>query len=104
MSLEQRVTTLENQNRETNERLDNIEISVKNTQKDIQKLFLHSAKHELAIESFRQETRQRFEKIDERFEKIDERFDKIDERFDKIDERFDKIEDTLAIIVNHLQT
>ena len=96
MSLEQRVTTLENQNRETNERLDNIEISVKNTQKDIQKLFLHSAKHELAIESFRQETRQRFEKIDERFEKIDE-------RFDKIDERFDKIEDTLAIIVNHLQ-
>ena len=89
MSLAQRVTILENQNRETNERLNNIEISVKNTQKDVQKLFLHSARHELAIESFKQETR--------------ERFDKMDERFDKIDERFEKIEDTLAIIVNHLQ-
>ena len=53
MSLEQRVTTLENQNSELNERLGGIEISVKNTQKDIQKLFLHSAKHEHAIESFR---------------------------------------------------
>lgn len=61
MSLEQRVTTLENQNSEINERLGGIEISVKNTQKDIQKLFLHSAKHEQAIESFRQETREHFD-------------------------------------------
>ena len=89
MSLEQRVTTLENQNSEINERLGGIEISVKNTQKDIPKLFLNSAKHEQAIESFRQETR--------------ERFDQKDKRFDQMDERFEKIEDTLAIIVNHLQ-
>ena len=61
MSLEQRVMTLENQNSEISERLGGIEISVKNTQKDIQKLFLHSAKHEQAIESFRQKTLERFD-------------------------------------------
>lgn len=38
MGLEQRVNTLENQNREINERLGGIEISVKNTQKDVQSL------------------------------------------------------------------
>ena len=38
MGLEQRINTLENQNREINERLSGIEISVKNTQKDIQSL------------------------------------------------------------------
>ena len=38
ISLKQRVTTLENQNREINECLGGIEISVKNTQKDIQSL------------------------------------------------------------------
>ena len=62
MSLEQRVTRPENQNSEINERLGGIEISVKNTQKDIQKSFLHSAMHEQAIESFRQETREQTNK------------------------------------------
>ena len=110
MSLEQRVTILENQNRETNERLNNIEISVKNTQDGVKQLFLHSLKHERQIEALDQKVDRleekmdkRFEQIDERFEQIDERFEQIDKRFDKIDERFDKVEDTLAIIVNHLQ-
>ena len=93
MSLEQRVTTLESQSREINERLGSIEISVKNTQKDIQKLFLHSARHEQQIEALNQ--------------KVDRRFDQLQaeqaEFKQETHERFDKIENTLAIIVNHLQ-
>ena len=93
MSLEQRVTTLENQNCVINERLGSIEISVKNTQKDIQKLFLHSARHEQQIEALNQ--------------KVDRRFDQLlaeqAEFKQETRERFDKIEDTLAIIVNHFQ-
>ncbi|WP_448215746.1 hypothetical protein [Endozoicomonas sp. 2B-B] len=101
-----------------------IEVSVKNSQDDIRKLYLHSARQEIAIESLdekidanQQENRERFDKIDANLQENRERFDKIEanqqenlERFDKIyanqqenRERFDKIEDTLAIIVNHLQ-
>ena len=71
MRIEQRVITLENQQSETNERLerlehkvDRIEISVKNTQDGVKNLFLHSAKHERQIESLRQETRERFDQLE----------------------------------------
>ncbi|WP_257294885.1 hypothetical protein [Endozoicomonas sp. YOMI1] len=108
-----------------------IETSVKNSQNDIKKLFLHSVRHEIAIETLnkkvdanQQENRERFnrienrldivddrldqvddrlDKIDNRLDKIDNRLDKIDNRLDKIDSRFDKVEETLAIIVNHLK-
>ncbi len=43
------------------------------------------------FDKFRQETNDKFDKIDQRFDKIDQRFDKIDQRFDKIDQRFDTI-------------
>ncbi|WP_257283071.1 hypothetical protein [Endozoicomonas sp. SESOKO1] len=108
-----------------------IEISVKNSQNDIKKLFLHSVRHEIAIETLnkkvdahQQENRERFNRIDNRLDKVDDRLDKIDDRLDKIDDRlnkvddrfdkienrldnidkrFDKVEETLAIIVNHLK-
>jgi|GEM_PF-5661529 len=38
---------------------------------------------------FVEETKQRFDKIDERFESVDERFESIDKRFRSIDKRFD---------------
>ncbi len=59
-----------------------IEISGKNSQDLIQKLFLHSAKYEIVIENLEK---------------------KIAARFDQQDKRFDRIEDTLATIVNHLE-
>ena len=87
-----------------------IEISVKNAQNDIKKLFLHSVRHEIAIETLnkkvdaiQQENRERFNRIDNRLDKIEDRLDNIDNRLDSIDNRFDKVEDTLAIIVNHLK-
>ena len=42
-----------------------IEVSVKNTQNDTKKLFLHSARQEIAIESLRQENRERFDQIEQ---------------------------------------
>ena len=90
--------------------INRIEISVKNSQDHIKRLFLHSTRQEIAIEAldakvgtldmkveaYQQENR-------ECFDKIEQRFGKIDERFDQQDRRFDKIEETLAIIVNHLK-
>ncbi|WP_422473822.1 hypothetical protein [Endozoicomonas sp. ALB032] len=94
-----------------------IEVSVKNSQDDIRKLYLHSARQEIAIESlnekidanqqevrqYQQENRERFDKIDVNLQENRERFNKIDANQQENRERFDKIEDTLAIIVNHLQ-
>ena len=110
MSLEQRVTTLENQNRETSERLGNIEISVKNNQNSLKKLFLQNVRQENKIEALDNKV----EALDNKVEALDNKVEALDdkveafkqetrERFDKMDDRFDKIEDTLAIIVNHLQ-
>ncbi|WP_422136927.1 hypothetical protein [Endozoicomonas sp. ALD040] len=94
-----------------------VEVSVKSSQDDIRKLYLHSARQEIAIESlnekieanqqevrqYQQENRERFDKIDVNLQENRERFDKIDANQQENRERFDKIEDTLAIIVNHLQ-
>ena len=94
-----------------------IEISVKNAQNDIKKLFLHSVRHEIAIETLnnkvdaiQQENRERFSRIDNRLDRIENRLDNIENRLDNIenrldniDNRFDKVEETLAIIVNHLK-
>lgn len=87
-----------------------IETSVKNSQNDIKKLFLHSVRHEIAIETLnkkvdahQQENRERFNRIENRLDRVESRLDKIDNRLDKIDNRFDKVEETLAIIVNHLK-
>ena len=103
MSLEQRVTTLENQNRETSERLGNIEISVKNNQNSLKKLFLQSVRQENKIEALDNKV----EALDNKVEALDDKVEAFKqetrERFEKMDDRFDKIEDTLAIIVNHLQ-
>ncbi|MBO9482205.1 hypothetical protein [Salinisphaera sp. G21_0] len=73
-----------------------IEISVKNSQNDIKKLFLHSVRHEIAIETLNK-------KVDAHQQENRERFNRIENRLDKIDNRFDKVEETLAIIVNHLK-
>ncbi|MGO0305172.1 hypothetical protein ACTL6P_00940 [Endozoicomonas acroporae] len=101
-----------------------IEISVKNSQNDIKKLFLHSVRHEIAIETLnkkvdahQQENRERFNRIENRLDTVENRLDRvesrldnidnrlnnIDNRLDNIDNRFDKVEETLAIIVNHLK-
>ncbi|USE36063.1 hypothetical protein [Endozoicomonas sp. SCSIO W0465] len=73
-----------------------IETSVKNAQNDIKKLFLHSVRHEIAIETLNK-------KVDANQQENRERFNRIDNRLDNIDNRFDKVEETLAIIVNHLK-
>lgn len=73
-----------------------IEISVKNSQNDIKKLFLHSVRHEIAIETLNK-------KVDAHQQENREHFNKIENRLDNIDNRFDKVEETLAIIVNHLK-
>ncbi|WBA81366.1 hypothetical protein [Endozoicomonas sp. GU-1] len=73
-----------------------IEISVKNSQNDIKKLFLHSVRHEIAIETLNK-------KVDAHQQENRERFNRIENRLDNIDNRFDKVEETLAIIVNHLK-
>ncbi|WP_252179763.1 hypothetical protein [Endozoicomonas sp. 4G] len=94
-----------------------IEISVKNSQNDIRKLYLHSTRQEIAIESlnekidanrqevrqYQQENRERFDKIENILQENHERFDKIENILQENHERFDKIEDTLVVIVNHLQ-
>nr|WP_252179465.1 hypothetical protein [Endozoicomonas sp. 4G] len=72
-----------------------IEVSVKNSQDDIRKLYLHSARQEIAIESPN-------EKIDANQQESRLMFARIEKRFDEHDKRFDKIEDSLTIIVNHL--
>ncbi len=80
-----------------------IETSVKNSQNDIKKLFLHSARHEIAIEALNKKVDANQQENRERFNSIEDRFDKVEDRFDRADKRFDKIEETLAIIVNHLK-
>ena len=47
------------------------------------------------FEEFRDETRTRFDGIDQRFDGIDQRFDGIDQRLDGIDQRFDGIDQRL---------
>lgn len=76
-------------NRHSDDPIGRIEISVKNTQDGVQKLFLHSARHEQNIELLQQH----LELLQQNLELHRQ----------ETHERFDKIEDTLAIIVNHLQ-
>ena len=97
--------------------INRIEVSVKNSQDHIKRLFLHSTRHEIAIEALDAKVDKldtKVQTLDKKVETLDmkveayqqenrERFDKIDERFDQQDQRFDKIEETLAIIVNHLK-
>lgn len=45
--------------------------------------------------SFRKETRERFDGIDQKFDDIDQKFDGIDKRFGGIDKRFDGIDKRL---------
>ncbi len=94
-----------------------IEISVKNSQNHIKRLFLHSTRQEIAIEGLDRKMDLLDEKVrslDKRMGSLDKRVDSLDKRVDSLDkkvdlyqrenrERFDKIEDTLAIIVNHLK-
>ncbi|UYM17002.1 hypothetical protein [Endozoicomonas euniceicola] len=89
-----------------------IEISVKNSQNHIKRLFLHSTRHEIAIELLakkidanQQENRERFDQIDKRFEQQDKRFEQQDSRFDQIDKRFeqqDKRFDQLELLIRQL--
>ncbi len=44
------------------------------------------------FEEFRDETRSRFDGIDQRFDGIDQRLDGVDQRFDGVDQRFDGID------------
>ena len=101
-----------------------IEISVKNSQNHIKRLFLHSTRQEIAIEGLDKKVDlldekvgsldKRVELLDKKVDSLDKRVDSLDKRVDSLDkkvdlyqrenrERFDKIEDTLAIIVNHLK-
>ena len=94
-----------------------IEISVKNSQNHIKRLFLHSTRQEIAIEGLDKKVDlldERVGSLDKRVDLLDKRVDSLDKRVDSLDkkvdlyqrenrERFDKIEDTLAIIVNHLK-
>ena len=41
--------------------------------------------------SFRKETRENFDKVDQRLDTVDQRLDKIDQRFDTVDQRFDSL-------------
>ncbi|WP_422443766.1 MULTISPECIES: hypothetical protein [unclassified Endozoicomonas] len=76
-------------NRHSDDPMERMEISIRNTQDGIQRLFLHSAKHEQAIESLQQD--------------VSSLQQDVGRLRHETRERFDKIEDTLAIIVNHLQ-
>ena len=89
----------------SNDRMDRLEISVKNNQDGIQKLFLHSARHEQQIElldqkvdSYQQENRERFKMMDLRFEAMNQRFEAMDQRFEAMDQRFDQQDKTIAIL------
>ena len=73
-----------NQDKNNDDPISRIEISVKNAQNDIRKLFLHSTRQEIAIES------------------LSGKVDDVKQHLAEHDKRFDKIEDALAIIVNHL--
>ena len=70
-----------NHDKSNDDPISRIEVSVKNSQTDIRKLFLHSTRHEIAIESLEK---------------------KMDKRFDQQDIRLDKIEELLIQIVNNL--
>lgn len=45
------------------------------------------------IKDFKDDSRQRFEQIDNRFEQVDKRFEQIDDRFEQVDKRLVRIED-----------
>lgn len=57
------------------------------------------------IEGFRDETLQRFERVDARFEKVDARFEGIDARFERLEDEVhktrilvEKMEDTIGVV------
>ncbi|WP_422466525.1 hypothetical protein [Endozoicomonas sp. ALC013] len=86
-----------------------IEISVKNSQNDIKKLFLHSVRHEIAIETLnkkvdahQQENRERFNRIQNRLDTVENRLDRVENRLDRVESRLDKIESRLDNIDNRL--
>ncbi len=43
-----------------------------------------------------EETKKRFDQVDERFEQVDKRFEQVDERFERVDKRFDRLEGEVA--------
>ena len=49
------------------------------------------------------ETNERFDRMDKRFESIDERFESIDERLDHMDKKIDNLADTVKNLSNSLR-
>ncbi|MBO9495155.1 hypothetical protein J7438_13810 [Thalassotalea sp. G20_0] len=111
-------------NRHSDDPMGRMEISIRNTQDGIQRLFLHSAKHEQAIESLQKDVsslqkdvsslqkdvsslQQDVSSLQQDVSSLQQDVSSLREDVETLRqetrERFDKIEDTLAIIVNHLQ-
>ena len=67
-----------NQDKNNDDPISRIEISVKNAQNDIRKLFLHSTRQEIAIGS-----------LDAKIEALDQ---KVEDRFNQQGKRFDQLE------------
>ncbi|WP_422409175.1 MULTISPECIES: hypothetical protein [unclassified Endozoicomonas] len=98
MSLESRVTVLEEQQDKWEKVTASLSDSLSFMLRSYQQLEIHLKIHD-----------RKFDKIDQRFKEVDQRFKKVDQRFDKIenyledhDRRFDKIEDMLIQIFNKL--
>lgn len=104
-------------NRHSDDPMGRMEVSIRNTQDGIQRLFLHSAKHEQAIELLRQDVsslREDVGSLQQDVSSLQQDVGSLQQDVSSLQqdvgmlrqetcERFDKIEDTLAIIVNHLQ-
>ncbi len=87
-----------------------IETSVKNSQSDIKKLYLHSTRQELAIEALTEKVdagQREFRGHRQEFRQFQQDVHQFQQDVHQFQQetrgRFDKIEDVLAVIVNHLQ-
>ena len=65
-------------------------------------ILLHE--HIKDVTVFREETIQRFDKVDERFDKVDERLDNLDKRFDNLDKRCGNLEKEVTSIKETMVT
>ncbi|WP_422132428.1 hypothetical protein [Endozoicomonas sp. ALD040] len=105
MSLESRVTVLEEQQDKWEKVTASLSDSLSFMLRSYQQLEIHLKIHDRKFDKIDQ----RFKEVDQRFKEVNQRFKKVDQRFDKIenyledhDRRFDKIEDMLIQIFNKL--
>ncbi|AMO58297.1 hypothetical protein GZ77_21450 [Endozoicomonas montiporae] len=105
-----------NHGKNNDDPIDQIQISVRNSQNDIRKLFLHSAKQERAMEELQTVVTGIAEATAAVFKQNENLIDKLEQeqaatrkeiaalntRFDRQDRRLEKIEEILIRIVNNL--